>query len=222
VNIYYFILRIQTDFICVHMIMCGTRCVKLSWLMVYFRFRQVSIPNLDVLMFYLPYTLATKNVLRFNINKVLSSNQENDNLFTPRTLFDGIMFLTACDDDFILKCEWIHISDVCYYFILRIQTDFICVHMIMCGTRCVKLSWLMVYFRFRQVNIPHTSDMCNFKLINFQIMRAIHKIFTNLRNGENDVTFIVHLKMKRVRFDWMTLHKPKYAKNSFCMEIYRA
>ena len=37
--------------------------------------------NLNVLMFYLSYTLATKNVLRFNINKVLSSNQENDNLF---------------------------------------------------------------------------------------------------------------------------------------------
>jgi hypothetical protein len=52
-----------------------------------------------------------KNVLRFNINKVLSSNQENDNLFTPRPLFDGIMFLMACDDDLILKCEWIHISD---------------------------------------------------------------------------------------------------------------
>ena len=62
-------------------------------------------------MFYLPYTRATKNVLRFNINKVLSSNQENDNLFTPRPLFDGIMFLMACDDDLILKCEWIHISD---------------------------------------------------------------------------------------------------------------
>ena len=31
-------------------------------------------------MFYLPYTLATKDVLRFNINKVLLSNQENDNL----------------------------------------------------------------------------------------------------------------------------------------------
>jgi hypothetical protein len=29
-------------------------------------------------MFYLPYTLATKNVLRFNKNKVLSSNQENE------------------------------------------------------------------------------------------------------------------------------------------------
>jgi hypothetical protein len=70
-------------------------------------------------MFYLPYTLATKNVLRFNINKVLSSNQEYDNLFTPRTLFDGIMFLTACDDDFILKCEWIHISDVCGMFTCR-------------------------------------------------------------------------------------------------------
>jgi hypothetical protein len=54
-------------------------------------------------MFYLPYTVATKNVLRFNINKVLSSNQENDILFTPRPLFDGIMFLTACDDDFIFN-----------------------------------------------------------------------------------------------------------------------
>ena len=31
-------------------------------------------------------------------------------IVTPRPLFDGIMFLTACDDDFILKCEWIHIS----------------------------------------------------------------------------------------------------------------
>ena len=56
-------------------------------------------------MFYLLYILATKNVLRFNINKVLPSNQENDNLFTPRPLFNGIIFLTACDDDFILKCE---------------------------------------------------------------------------------------------------------------------
>ena len=64
-----------------------------------------QLKNLDVLMFYLPYTLATKNVLRFNINKVLPSNQENDNLFTPRPLFNGIIFLTACDDDFILKCE---------------------------------------------------------------------------------------------------------------------
>jgi hypothetical protein len=61
-------------------------------------------------MFYLSYTLATKNVLRFNINKVLSSNQENDNHFAPRPLFDGIMFHTACDDGFILKCEWIDIS----------------------------------------------------------------------------------------------------------------
>jgi hypothetical protein len=26
---------------------------------------------------------------------------------TPRPLFDGIMFLTACDVDFILKCEYI-------------------------------------------------------------------------------------------------------------------
>ena len=36
-------------------------------------------------MFYLQYTLAAINVLR--------------------SLFDGMMFLTACDDDFILKCE---------------------------------------------------------------------------------------------------------------------
>ena len=29
---------------------------------------------------------------------------------TPRPLFDGNMFLTACDVDFILKCERLHIS----------------------------------------------------------------------------------------------------------------
>ena len=40
-----------------------------------------QLKDLDVLMFYLPHTLATKNVLRLNINKVLSSNQENYNLF---------------------------------------------------------------------------------------------------------------------------------------------
>ena len=57
-------------------------------------------------MFYLPYTLATKNVLRFNINKVLPTvTRKMTIFFTPRPLFDGIMFLTACDDDFILKCE---------------------------------------------------------------------------------------------------------------------
>ena len=53
---------------------------------------------------------------------------------------------------------------------------------------------------------------CNFKLINFQIMRVLHKICTNLRKDENDVTFIVQLKMKCMRFEYMTLHKPKYAK----------
>ena len=39
---------------------------------------------------------------------------------------------------------------------------FFCVHMIMRGTRCAELSWLVVYFRFRQVYIPHmlSSDMC--------------------------------------------------------------
>ena len=57
-------------------------------------------------MFYLPYTLATKNVLRFNINKVLPTvNRKMTIFFTPRPLFDGIMLLTACDDDFILICE---------------------------------------------------------------------------------------------------------------------
>ena len=62
-------------------------------------------------MFYLPYTLATKNVQRFNINKVLSSNQENDNLFTPRPLFDGIMIVTACDDDFVLNIFYSQLNE---------------------------------------------------------------------------------------------------------------
>ena len=48
--------------------------------------------------------------LRFNINKVLPTvTRKMIIFFTPRArpLFDGIMFLTACDDDFILKCEYI-------------------------------------------------------------------------------------------------------------------
>ena len=55
---------------------------------------------------------------------------------------------------------------------------------------------------------------CNFKLINFQILRVLHKICTHLWNGENDVTFIMQLKMKCVRFEYIALHKPKYAKSS--------
>jgi hypothetical protein len=49
-------------------------------------------------MFYLPYTLATKNVLRFNINKVPSSNQENGNLLDKEvySLSFSKMFLLDC------------------------------------------------------------------------------------------------------------------------------
>ena len=61
-----------------------------------------QLKNLDVLMFYLPYTPATKKYYPVTRKMTIFS--------TPRTLFDGIMFLTACDVDFILKCEWIHIS----------------------------------------------------------------------------------------------------------------
>ena len=57
-------------------------------------------------MLYLPYTLATKNVLRFNINKVLPTvTRKRQSFIMPRPLFDGIMFFMACDYDFILKCE---------------------------------------------------------------------------------------------------------------------
>ena len=61
-------------------------------------FKMINLKNIDVLMFY----------LRFNINKVLPTvTRKMIIFFTPRArpLFDGIMFLTACDDDFILKCE---------------------------------------------------------------------------------------------------------------------
>jgi hypothetical protein len=60
---------------------------------------------LDVL--FAIYTSYWK-VLRLNIDKVLSRKMTIFSM--PRPLFDGIMFLTACDVDFILKCEWIHIS----------------------------------------------------------------------------------------------------------------
>jgi hypothetical protein len=54
------------------------------------------------LIFYLPYTPATEKYYPVTRKMTIFS--------THRTLFDGIMFLTACDVDFILKCEWIHIS----------------------------------------------------------------------------------------------------------------
>jgi len=62
-----------------------------------------------------------------------------------------------CKNNTFILCIIYNVRYNKYYYILRIQTVFFCVHMIMCGTRCVKLSWLVVYFRFRQVNIPHTS-----------------------------------------------------------------
>jgi hypothetical protein len=82
-------------------------------------------------MFYLPYALATKNVLRFNINKVLPTvTRKMTIFFMPRPLFDGIMFLTACDDDFILKCElnthirWKYVECLPEKIFLQIQKRF--------------------------------------------------------------------------------------------------
>jgi hypothetical protein len=42
---------------------------------------------------------------------------------TSRPLFDGIMFLTACDVDFILKCEWLHISGASYVECVPVEND---------------------------------------------------------------------------------------------------
>ena len=136
-------------------------------------------------------------------------------MFTPRPLFDGIMFLTACDDDFILKCEWIHISDenICGMFTCRKRkytTSHDSLTQVCRTLSCVHRKKLFEVLKYYNI----CKLYCNFNWINFQIMRVIHKICTNLRNGENDVTFIVQLKMKHVRFEWMTFHKPKYAKSS--------
>jgi hypothetical protein len=40
-----------------------------------------------------------------------------------QNVFDGIMFLTACDDDFILKCEWIHISSGIMWECLPVENE---------------------------------------------------------------------------------------------------
>jgi hypothetical protein len=73
---------------------------------------------------------------------------------------------------------------------------------------------------------------CNFKWINFQIMRVIHEICTNLRNSENyamwrhihSSTENVVLHSARGLNEWRfknqnTLAKIVPKKNSFCMEI---
>ena len=155
-------------------------------------------------MFYLPYALATKNVLRFNINKVLPTVTRKMTIFyTPRPLYDGIMFLTACDDDFILKCEWIHISDgsMWNFYLSKTKVHHESWHNVCHTLSCVHRKKLFEFLKY--------NNICSLTAI---LNESISKIWTNLRNGENDVTFIVQLKMKRVWFEWMTLHKPKYAK----------
>jgi hypothetical protein len=119
VNIYYYILRIQTVFFCVHMSHDNVPHTLCQTVLTH------GVLSFTTGKYSTHFQLRQVNVF-FNINKVLSSNQENDNLFTPRTLFDGIMFLTACDDDFILKCEWIHISDGSMPHAFHFQLNYEC------------------------------------------------------------------------------------------------
>ena len=123
-------------------------------------FKMINYFFLDVLMFYLPYTLATKNVLRFNINKVLPTvTRKMTIFFTPRPLFDGIMFLTACDDDFILKWKWIHISDGSMWNVYLSKTKVFMSH----DTTCAVHYHVYVHRKNNlvEIRIPKKFSVCS-------------------------------------------------------------
>jgi hypothetical protein len=90
----------------------------------------------------------------------------------------------------------IAVSEHILLYFKNSNSFFFCVHMIMCGTRCVKLSWLVVYFRFRQVNIPHilSSDMCIHS--HFKIKSSSHAM-RNIIPSNNG------LGVKRLSFSWL-------------------
>jgi hypothetical protein len=124
----------------------------------------------------------------------------------PRPLFDGIMFLTAYDDDFILKCEWLHISGGSMWKCLPVEDESTPWH----TTYTTCAAHYHVYTEKHENQFPNYADY----------PRDMHKFEERWKLRHY---VIVQLKMKHTRFEWMTtLHKPKYAKkNRFCMEINR-
>jgi hypothetical protein len=132
---------------------------------------------------------------------------------TPKPLFDGIMFLTACDVDFILKCEWIHISGGSMWNVYLSKTK---VHHEMTHSIHNVCRTLSYVHRTKLFEFLKYNNICSLSaILNESIfMRVIHEICTNLRNGENYALWRhIHSSNENVaRFEWMTLHKPRYAK----------
>ena len=103
---------------------------------------------------------------------------------TPRPLFDGIMFLTACDDDFILKCEWMHISDGSMWnvYLSKTKVHYEMIHNIhnVCRTSsCVHRKKLFAFLKYNIICSPTAilnesiSKLCGLSTRYAQIWGAV-------------------------------------------------
>jgi hypothetical protein len=148
---------------------------------------------------------------------------------TPRPLFDGIMFLTACDVDFILKCEWIHISGGSMWnvYLSKTKVHHEMTHSIhnVCRTlSCVHRKKLFEFLKY--------NNICSLTAI---LNESISKLCGYPRNMHK---FEERWKLRPVTshsyFNWKcsarglnewrftnqnTQQKVLKKKNSFCMEI---
>jgi len=52
------------------------------------------------------YLKITHKCINWNFGGGGGHSETDNAIVTPRPLIDGIMFLMACDDVFILKCDW--------------------------------------------------------------------------------------------------------------------
>ena len=74
----------------------------------------------------------------------------------PRPLFDGNMFLTACDVDFIWKCEWIHISGGSMWNVYLSKTKVHhemthSIHNVCCTLSCVHRKKLFEFLKYNNI-----------------------------------------------------------------------
>jgi hypothetical protein len=122
---------------------------------------------------------------------------------TPKPLFDGIMFLTACDVDFILKCKWIHISggSMWYVYLSKTKVHHEMTHRLTAYTTCaahiIMCTQKKHLFEFLKYN-----NICSLIAILNESISKLFGLSTNyaqiwgtVKITPCDVTFIVQLKM---------------------------
>jgi hypothetical protein len=128
------------------------------------------------------------------------------------------MFLTACDDDFILKCEWIHISGGsmrnAYLSKTKVQHNTQHVpHIIMC-TQKKKLFEFLKYNNICSILNESISKLCGLSTKYAHIwgtVKITHCLMHSSTESFNEWRFT----------NQNTLKKYSQKKNSLCMEINR-